>query len=621
MERTRRTARGCAGGDAVSAAPDDASTSAPQAAGGSAVTRRVATAHLVGLLAVACLPLLSMLVDGAGMLADPHSEIPVRLWIFDTFPQFGLLGGTPPVNWPRPGPLNNADLFGSIVFPAVRPLLGDYGAWNLLVVGSLWANMAATWRLVARWLGDAWAATLAAIGIGFAPLVVTYCVNGAVLDMLHLWPWILALHALCQSASWLNIHDGVNKRAVVVQGAMAGGWSALGLALCPYHAPIFLTGMVPFAGAWAWAHRQDRAALARAARGVGAALVTGVLLAAPYALALRSITAAPDSQMSAEFVASTRNAPPWNTLRPGYPSHYHAELSELVASGPEGLRTRDVGSRYTRTIALSWILLLLALASLFRQPWERTARPTGGLLAIGALGALAATGPFLCLTEEAYLVVPWNPAFLAVHYGIPGANLILETYRFALVTAVVVPLTAAVMYAELRRTRWERWRALLPLALLVELAVRSPIPIPFPVTRPVIPEAYARLDEVLPPGPILELPWFDAGTGRFARAHFLHQRVHKRPIADTVRGVPPDFLLHNPFTNNLLALEASDAFRFEPRPIEREPAGRRALSAAGFVGIVVDPAAYRNPIAFGAVRERLGPGAVLVGDRWVWRLD
>ncbi len=586
----------------------------------SPVSGRVRTAHLLGLLVVACLPLLSMLVDGPGMLADPRSELPVRLWIFDTFPQLGLLGGTPPVNWPRPGPLNNADVFGSIVFPAVRPLLGDYGAWNLLVVGSLWANMAATWRLVARWLGDAWAASLAAIGIGFAPLVVTYCVNGAVLDMLHLWPWLLAIHALCESAVWMNTDAGPNKRGVLAQGAMAGGWSALGLALCPYHAPIFLCGMVPFAGAWAWSHRADRRALGRAARGVGAAIVAGLLLAAPYAVALRSITDAPDSQMPAEYVASTRQAPPWNALRPGYASHYHAELSEIVASGEAGIRTRDVGSRYERSIALSWILLALAIASLFRQPWERVRRPTGGLLASGALGALAATGPFLCLTDDAYLVRPWNPAFLAVHYGIPGANLILETYRFALVTAFAVPLAAAVMYAGLRGGRAERWRWLLPLALLVELAVRSPIPLPFPVSRPEVPEAYARLDEVLPPGPILELPWFVSGTGRFAREHFLHQRVHGRPIADAVRGFPPDFLLHNPLTNNLLALEASAAFRFEMRPADREPAGLRALAAAGFVGIVVDPAAYTNTTAFEAVRARLGPGATQVGDRWVWRL-
>ena len=346
-----------------------------------------------------------------------------------------------------------------------------------------------------------------------------------------------------------------------------------------------------------------------------------MLFAAPYAATLGSITAAPDSQMSADFVASTRQSPPWYALRPGSEGHYHAELSEFVASGEASLRTRDIGSHYARSVALSWILLALAVASQFRPPWERTSRPTGALLASGALGALAATGPFLCITEEAYLVVPWNPAFLAVHYGIPGANLILETYRFALVTALVVPLAAAVMYAQLRGTRWDRWRWLLPLALLMELAVRSPIPIPFPVARPVIPDAYAHLDEVLPPGPILELPWFESGTGRFARQHFLHQRVHGRPIADSVRGIPPDFLLHNPLTNNLLALEASDAFRFEMRPAEREPAGRRALAAAGFVGIVVDPSAYRNEMAFDAAKERLGPGAVQVGDRWVWRLQ
>jgi hypothetical protein len=133
--------------------------------------------------------------------------------------------------------------------------------------------------------------------------------------------------------------------------------------------------------------------------------------------------------------------------------------------------------------------------------------------------------------------------------------------------------------------------------------------------------AYAQLDAALGPGAILELPYFDRGTGRFARVHFLNQRVHGRPIADEVRGFPPRLLLENPFAVNLLAAERSAGLvRIDKRPEGREDSGRRDLAQAGFAGVVVDPAGYASPDALAEVERILGPRYVTVGDRRVWRL-
>jgi hypothetical protein len=133
--------------------------------------------------------------------------------------------------------------------------------------------------------------------------------------------------------------------------------------------------------------------------------------------------------------------------------------------------------------------------------------------------------------------------------------------------------------------------------------------------------AYAQLDGALGPGAILELPYFDRGTGRFARVHFLNQRVHGRPIADEVRGFPPRLLLQNPFVVNLLAAEgATGLIRIDERPPGREDAGRRALAEAGFAGVVLDPAAYATPEALAEAERILGPRYTTVGDRRVWRL-
>jgi len=47
---------------------------------------------------------------------------------------------------------------------------------------------------------------------------------------------------------------------------------------------------------------------------------------------------------------------------------------------------------------------------------------------------------------------------------------------------------------------------LIPVLVVAEVAWLSPVPVPLPVAEPQLSAAYERLDEVLPPGPIIELP-------------------------------------------------------------------------------------------------------------------
>lgn len=596
--------------------------------------RRTAVVAHVLLLAAACLPLLSMLWGGVGFLAHPDSELPVRLWTLDIMPEIGLLGGMVDViGHPTPGALNNPDPVGTIVVTLLRPLLGLAGAWNALIVGLLFANMAATRALVMAWLSDEVAAFTAALGVGLMPLALSYGVASAIVDMLNLWPYPLGLLAM------LRISRGADP---VRMGALAGLCVGLGALSSPYALVVAVGGLPVGALLMAprWLSELRRPMQRRRwLKGLAAAAVVGVALCGIYFWQLLSIMNAPGSQMSAEYVAYTRNAPPWDTLRPGHPSQFPATLSEYVAWGGSGLKERDTGSHYMRTAAVPMTVLLWALVGVV------VGRRSGAWAwaGVAVVALLASTGPFLCVSDTAAFSDAVNPFFFYVHYATPGGAMLLESFRYGFLAAFAFAMTAAVGVAWLRgQGRVERWLALLvPVGLLAELALLSPVPIPLPVAQPQVGEAYHRLDEVLPPGPIIELPFTDGDSGRFSRIHFLNQRFHGRTIADQVRGWPPDLFLDNDLLRALVAAEALDDMILvngsyqrpphDPRaPVQRYrrllvyeregqdlPGARRALVDVGFVGIVIDPQGYTSQQSLDRVNEVLGQGTVTLGDRLV----
>lgn len=589
--------------------------------------------HLALFLALAALPLLSLLgAEPGAFLAHPGSELPVRLWGIQTYPDVGLLGGfVSTIGHPHPGPLNNPDVVGTVVVGLLRPLLGLAGAWNALVVLLLWANMVATWALLRAWLGEPVAAVTGALGVGFMPLALSYGLSSAIVDTLGIWPYPLGLLALLQVS---------RNRRPGLWGAAAGLAAALAVVSSPYTFVVAFSGLPVAALVLAPGlprRLRDRAFRARWGVGLFALALVGGVLVGAYALHLRSLMSAPGSLMSSEYVALTRNSPPWDSLRPGHLGQFVAPLAEYLAIGKAALAERDTASHYARTVALTSTLFALALVGALA---DRRARPWA---VVALVAALASTGPFLVLAPDLAFDQPVNPFFLFVHYVAPGGRMLLETFRYGGLAGFATAMAAAVGVAWLRRRGGALAvvGALAPVAFLVDLALLSPVPVPLPVARLEVSPAYARLDDVLPPGPIVELPHSDGDTGRFTRIQFFHQQVHRRPIANVVRGYPPDLLLDNDLLRALLAAEilvdpvTPDSrlppgrhgpgahggpyrrLRFDERPGSDPVAGRAELVRAGFVGIVIDPSAYTSEASRQRVRELLGPDLVTVEDRWV----
>lgn len=550
------------------------------------------------LLLLGAVPLLSLWGHPDALLADAWSEYPVKLWCFETFGGADLLGGPVQTSaFPHGGVLNNPDPVGTVVTGLLRPLVGRVAAYDLLVMLQLQATLLATWALAADVLGARRPAVLAAVGFTFTPLVLVYCVTGAVTDMLNLWPYPLAIRGFL--------------RGGLRGGAEAGVWAAAGLVSCPYNVVVF-AGMALPAVLFLplWGKGVGRGSLPATLLGLA---LTGVPLGGAATWHLRSLTGAADAQVSAETIAETRHAYPYPFLDPHMPDRYTAFLADYVAVGKDALIEREAGSRYYRAFSPGLSLLALGLLGLLARP-----RQAGLFAAMALWSALASLGPFAPVLLDVATSLPANPAWLVTDRLVPGAPLLLEPFRYGLGAALALAVCASIGLDWLG-TRLGAWVAPAGVALwLSELVWLSPVPVPLPVNRPSVAAVYHDLP--LPPGAVVELPFFDQGSNRFRRVHFLHQLAHGRPIPDEVIGSPPRAYEENQFLASLLYAEKPQGrIRVEvTRPAEVD-ADRAALAAQGYAGFVVDPSGFANEHRRDAVYAILdasfGPAVVRDGLR------
>lgn len=581
------------------------------------------------LVALAFVPLLGTLGEPDSFIGDPLGELPVKVWVFETFARIGLLGGTMDVaGYPNVGPLNNPDPTGTLVTLLLRPFVGRVLAYNLLVVGQLAASMLAAWALARALVSDAVAALVAGVVFGLSPLVLAYAVTGAVTDILNLWPYPLAILGL------LRALQAADPRRTVAWGLFGGGMAGLGFVTCPYNFVVFASmlfpvvlllplglrgGLVPaVAPAEEGAPPWRRGALAVAALVVALGVVGG-----GDALYIRAMMDHPDSQMSAAAVSATRHTPPYLFLEPGHRDRYVAYLADYVAFGKAAVVERTTAARFYRAFAPGAVAIGLALFGLV------VSRRRGAValwVGVALFCAVASTGPFLPVTGRLAFDTPVNPAWLLTQYVLPGGNVILEPFRYAFAASLALAMAAAYGAAALCARVGTAGMALgfaLPLAVLFEVARVSPTPWPVPTGALSAPQVYAELDAHLPPGPVLELPYFDHGSDRFYREHFFHQLLHGRPIPNEVIGFAPRYLRDNQFTAKLLGIEKPRGLmKVAVTDAARVDADRARLATDGFVGIVLDPNGYASAAVLGQVEGLLAPFGppVRVRGRWIYRL-
>lgn len=576
---------------------------------------------------IAALPLLSLVHAPWAYLADPRSELPVKLWAFETFFRNGVFGGQVcEAGWPNAGPLNNPDPVGTLVTAVLRPLLGRAGAWNGLIYLQLLANMLAMRALLRTVVGSRGAGVFGAVAFGLTPLVLVYCVSGAVSDMLNLWPWLLALKfGLCAwggaTGSPPNPGDDPSER-FAWHAVMAGVFSGVGFVACPYNALIFSVVAVPLLPfVVILSPPTHPGAGGRAAAVVLAAAASAALIAGPYAWQMKGILDAAGSQVSAESVADTRHAPPFPFLEPAHPDRYTAFLTDYVAVGKDKLIEREAGSRYFRAFSPGLSLFALAIVGLGTQ---RRRAPVLAWWAVAGFCALASLGPFSPV--DLVRTLGRNQVWLWLHAWWPGTNLLLEPFRYALPAVAGLVVAAAFGIDGLERWTGAR-RVIGPVAVIVwlaELVWLSPVPMPLRVATLTPSPAISQLDGLIPAGAVIELPYFAKASERFERTHFFDQLVHHRAIPDEVIGFPARYLRENNYTAALLAAEKPyGRLRVQVVDPTRIEVDRLALPRDGFAAILVDRAGFATPSSLQSVTALLAAWGqpVQVGGTEVYLLQ
>ncbi|MCB9762480.1 MAG: glycosyltransferase family 39 protein [Alphaproteobacteria bacterium] len=565
------------------------------------------------LLVFAALPLLSVWGMPGSFIAHPLGELPIKIFVFDVFnplthPERFLGGTLDMISYPNVGTLNNPDPVGSLVVNLLRPLMGLPNAYNLFVCGQLYAAMCATWLLARDLIRDERAALTAAVAFTFTPLILVYPVMGAITDVLNFWPYPLAilytLRALRQEG-WRN-------------GLLGGLFAGLGVVTCPYNFVVFAAAVVP-AVLWlplGWRDGlvpvedpealdlSDRRAVARqwlrAAVGV---VVPLLVIGGAYALQLRHIMDDPTSMIGADAVDVTRHRPPYPYMWPPATDRYMAYLSDYVAVGKDAMIVRDLGARLFRAFSPGFLVMGLGVLGLVKAPRRRGAALW---LLIAAFFVIASTGPFLPLDGTRFFAQPVNVIWLALHHGFPGADMLLEGFRYTFAAALGFAVAAS-LGARWLIQRFGGWVGLaLPALITLEVVFVSPVPAPLPTFRPFAPALYSHLDELAGPGAIIELPYTIEGTALFDRMHFYHQTLHGRPIANEVQGFLPRYLATNEFTNRLLSIENQNTAVSLPYVNrQRYKIDQQALIDDGFAAIIVNPAHFRNDGVEQQILERL----------------
>lgn len=537
-----------------------------------------------------------------GFISDAASELPVKLWCYSTFGAESFWGGwLDNVAFPHSGPLNNPDVFGTAWMMTIGTLMTESQAYNWMLVFIMALNVVSGMSLARCWTRSTPAIVLATIVFAWSPTLLSYAFAGAITDVAHVWPFPMAF-AFVHQALWPLAKE---ERVIYWKAVAAGMLFGAGFIICPYNFVLFTPLAIPLL-VWALFQYSTRSVLAIL---VTVGVVTAVITA-PYAIHLSGLISDSSSQMSTTHLSNTRHQWPFPELHPG--NKFTATLSGYFSYGPEALTQREAGARFFRAFSIPISVVTLLVLTTFRKGW--------GLWQWSSIFfLLLSLGPFIPLSEQIWLDKPVNLIWMSIFYFWPGSSLLLEPFRYAMVLYLCLGLGAAMGLASLKSARLS-W--LVVGVCAAELLLVSSTPFPLPRSAHHTENSYRIINQRLPPGALIEMPYHDFGTALFRRQHFLNQRLHQRPIPNILPGFVPAIFQENPFLNGLIRYEL-------PHPIQQDSteteAGIDTLLQQGFVAIVVTPSRYQNRQTAMKVEHRikrnLGTADLSFPQQKVWLLD
>ncbi len=544
----------------------------------------------LGLLAALCVALLWPLPLSDAALGHPLSDLADHYWGAWWWGS-ELLAGRLPMHTtishlPAGQQLWYVDPMGAALALVFRPF-GYVAAYNLALLAELLLAAGAMYALAWRLLRKRRAALLAGAALVSAPFL---------LGLLH---------------SGLNEYLGLVFPVLLLGAALAAAegrpraWLPAGLAVALCTAQAFYYGA--FACLLLLCLALGPQPLRRA-KGLGLALLAGILLAAPL------LWSAGSTVFGGHGAVSAQNAPGWQQLM--LPA---TDLSLFLRPGPHYFPdTPALGNPGILHVHyLGWVVLLLAVQGFRRHPRLRSHRWSALLFGICALGPAAAWQGRVLSWGEGALPLP-----LALLYWLPGSPWALVHHPYRL-TAFLVPLLALGAAAAI--SRQPRWVAAVALpALLMEALFISPAVWPLPTLDVRPPAIYEQLPE---PGGVLDWPP-DATT--WNRRYEVWQVSHGRPIPYGVNAFLSEPIMVDPLVAELLGSLEDPRARLRNRDVPREPDFPPAdpsdvsrLDQLGIRYLVVHPAACsvgELEVASRIAERWLGEPVLTSDEGLVWRV-
>ncbi len=465
---------------------------------------------------------------------------------------------------PAGGVILVADPLGALLTLPLVPLVGLPTSYTLLVLFQLvlagWAAHRFAAELASeRSLPAEAAGLVAGVAYASAPILRAAVHNGSSEGIGGGWAMLAAW------ACWRVARDGgawpVLRAAGALFLAAAGSW--YGGVVAFLFAGVLLVLGLP--GRW-WATLPARAS----------ALVLGIALVLPLALATRAAASQPDNLVRIknprELASVRRSTGPADPLGFVAPGDFRS---------PDFRRISRYGEQFFHCHYLGFVVLLGAGASLRRRDGSRSGAVGVGFLWLGsAAGLVLAMGPVV-VHDGAPVVVfgdrvigmPW---FLVE--GLPGFSSLSLLYRLTQAPALGLALLAGLGAA---RAASGRNAGLIAagVASLVLLEGRFMCPLgslPDTADTRLAPALHALADA--PPGVVLNHPVVGG------RAYLYEQTVHGKPMAGTLN-----------FPNNALGMKAWSALQQEAARLGADP----------------------DPDALAAFRARVADRARATGVRYV----
>jgi hypothetical protein len=484
------------------------------------------------------------------------------------------------VNAPAGGYLFVADPFNCLAVGLLLSVFPLVTAYNLLILGNLWAGCMAAWALARHVVHSAPAALAAGAVYGLSAYVLAYPVTSGVTETLN-----TAWMPLCI----LFMHRSVETRRFR-DLLLAGFFFFLTTFSCWYYGQFMVvyaafmlaargTGVFRAGGPlrWRWRTWRQREAMLEQVRSrmskalldlrdplfrIVAGLALGTCLVFPFALVFQLVVSDPanivmpdkaPSRSLLRFQDFLGSNSPWSVSARGVRGfHNHTNLAGFFLPGKGNATVTVTIDRLTRVHYLGWVALGLAILAWKRRGSldEGDRSVQGYWLATGLFFLVLSLGPVVTFSDFSSHGV-FSPFYHAMYWLFPMFHKLAIPFRFLALSLLALGILAAMglRWLSAGLSRWDGLglSVLVAGACVLEVTLLSPAPWPLPTSPASVPAFYEMVATDPEEYGLIDYPFERPESLLLPGEFFYYQTVHRRPIPYRTSGVLSPEVARNSF--------------------------------------------------------------------------